>query len=284
MSVPKRSMDSEGGRAKRIRCLWALRAGSALALSALALYGVTGGSEHVSVVTKFGATVAVVSVALAFGLASAAISADRERLNPWRLRIMFPYYVLMVVASRQPWFDGEKALGADQGLMWLGLGLTACGLTLRLWSYGCLRKNVTLAQSGPYALTRNPLYLGTLWIGSGLALSTGTAGIAVALSYLCVFWVIYRSKIEVEEERLAYRFGASYQEYCARVPRFWPKSVPGLDWMRGFEWRNVIANHGLNLVASVLIIGMAQRLMAAVGWPVLEGRETLRSAWEQLWA
>ena len=45
------------------------------------------------------------------------------------------------------------------------------GLALRGWAAGHLRKNQDLADGGPYAWTRNPLYLGTLLVALGLAVA-----------------------------------------------------------------------------------------------------------------
>jgi type IV secretory pathway VirB3-like protein len=78
-----------------------------------------------------------------------------------------------------------------------------------------------LNTSGPYALTRNPLYLGNFGITLGLCL------IAHDLRVLCIvvvlFAVQYRAIIAAEERFLRDRFGAEYDAWSARVPRFWPR-------------------------------------------------------------
>src|SRR5437870_13772401 len=55
----------------------------------------------------------------------------------------------------------------------VGGGVALPGLALRAWASGHLRKNETLATSGPYAYTRNPLYLGSFLIGLGFTIASG---------------------------------------------------------------------------------------------------------------
>jgi protein-S-isoprenylcysteine O-methyltransferase Ste14 len=58
-----------------------------------------------------------------------------------------------------------------------GLPISVAGLILRAWAAGHLAKNQKLATSGPYAYTRNPLYLGTLIVAAGLATAGRSAGL-----------------------------------------------------------------------------------------------------------
>src|SRR5258708_7695686 len=60
-----------------------------------------------------------------------------------------------------------------------GLPISVAGLALRAWAAGHLAKNQRLATSGPYAYTRNPLYLGTLIVAAGLAVAGRSVGLAV---------------------------------------------------------------------------------------------------------
>lgn len=76
-----------------------------------------------------------------------------------------------------------------------------------------------LVTGGPYAVTRNPMYLGHLLFLAGLALLTRSplaAGTAVAL----VPWFDRRARRD--EARLRARFGAEFDAYCRRVPRWLP--------------------------------------------------------------
>jgi len=80
----------------------------------------------------------------------------------------------------------------------------------------------SLVTAGPYALVRNPLYLGTLLISAGVALMSGN--LVIIVTYLVVFWLGYYAIIMWEERKLDTQFGADYRDYFDSVPRL----VPGL--------------------------------------------------------
>jgi protein-S-isoprenylcysteine O-methyltransferase Ste14 len=107
---------------------------------------------------------------------------------------------------------------------WWSLGAGAlvalAGVWLRAISSGHVRKNEELATSGPYAYTRNPLYLGSIVIALGFALAALRWEIAVAIVVL--FAAIYLPVIRGEEQFLGEHFPA-YADYCARVPRLLPR-------------------------------------------------------------
>lgn len=98
--------------------------------------------------------------------------------------------------------------------------LTIPGLWLRAYASGYVKKNAELAMTGPYAHTRNPLYLGSMMIAFGFALASMRWEIAVALAVL--FAVIYLPTIRSEEAFLRTQF-ARFEEYCAAVPRIFPR-------------------------------------------------------------
>lgn len=79
-----------------------------------------------------------------------------------------------------------------------------------------------LVTTGPYALTRNPMYLGHLAFLTGLAMTTRSPAAAVTAA-VHVPW--FAARVHRDECRLRDRFGASYDEYCQRVPRWFPRSL-----------------------------------------------------------
>jgi hypothetical protein len=101
-----------------------------------------------------------------------------------------------------------------------GFVLVFPGLLLRGYASGYVRKNAALATTGPYAWTRNPLYLGSILIAYGFALAARSLWIVLALTVL--FILIYWPVILAEEEYLRAHF-AGYDEYAARVPRLVPR-------------------------------------------------------------
>jgi protein-S-isoprenylcysteine O-methyltransferase Ste14 len=100
------------------------------------------------------------------------------------------------------------------------LALVVPGILLRGYASGYVKKNAELATSGPYAYTRNPLYLGSILIAYGFALAARSLWIAFALTIL--FLIIYWPVIIGEEEYLRAHF-AEYQSYVSRVPRLLPR-------------------------------------------------------------
>jgi protein-S-isoprenylcysteine O-methyltransferase Ste14 len=112
--------------------------------------------------------------------------------------------------------------------MVLSLLLVVPGVCLRAYASGYVKKNAELTRTGPYAYTRNPLYLGSMLIAFGFALASRSVWIALALAAL--FAVIYIPVIRGEEAFLRSKF-ADFDAYAARVPRLLPhfrtEPVPG---------------------------------------------------------
>ena len=102
----------------------------------------------------------------------------------------------------------------------LGLPVSVLGLLLRGWAAGHLAKNRRLATGGPYAHTRNPLYLGTLLVAAGLALAARNWGLAVL--FAAVFLLVYLPVVELEEQHLRKLF-PEYDSYARAVPAFRPR-------------------------------------------------------------
>ena len=104
--------------------------------------------------------------------------------------------------------------------MLLSLLLVAPGVWLRAYAAGYVRKNRELTLTGPYAYTRNPLYLGSTMIAFGFAIAAGSWIILAALAVM--FAAIYIPTILSEEAYLREHF-AGFDEYAAKVPRLLPR-------------------------------------------------------------
>jgi protein-S-isoprenylcysteine O-methyltransferase Ste14 len=138
---------------------------------------------------------------------------------------------LLVVALPLVW----RSRGAAHGAAWVPAGLVLCALgqALRAWVLGQVPDGTSgqnesliatqLNVSGPYAHTRNPLYLGNFCITLGLCLVAHDAWLAFFVA--AAFALQYRAIIAAEEEFLRGRFGAAFDTFCARVPRFWPRAA-----------------------------------------------------------
>lgn len=127
----------------------------------------------------------------------------------WRVRTGYPVAVLylLLASPTQHWIA-------------IGAAVAALGLLVRAIAAGHLRKDRELATTGPYARTRNPLYLGSAFLAIGFAIAGHSwwAG-SLVLVYFAVF---YYAVMRNEERDLRARFGVLYDEYAARVPLFLP--------------------------------------------------------------
>jgi len=131
-----------------------------------------------------------------------------------KLRVPSGFVLVAVFA----WFSRPTAHS-------LALGLTfgLLGLALRAWAAGCLAKNQQLATGGPYAYTRNPLYLGTLLVAAGLVVASRNIGLGIL--FIAVFLLVYLPVIQLEEQHLRSLF-PEYAPYAERVPALWPRLTP----------------------------------------------------------
>jgi len=105
----------------------------------------------------------------------------------------------------------------------LGGVLIVPGIVLRALASGHVRKNEALATTGPYAHTRNPLYLGSLLIGTGFAIAARSWAVGVLV--VAMLFAIYVPVIRDEEKFLRENF-PEFEEYARRVPRMLPRIVP----------------------------------------------------------
>jgi protein-S-isoprenylcysteine O-methyltransferase Ste14 len=105
----------------------------------------------------------------------------------------------------------------------LGAIVVTPGLLIRALASGHVRKNESLAMTGPYSYTRNPLYLGSLLIGIGFAVAARSWWIAALV--VVIFAVIYVPVIRDEEAFLRQQF-PEFEDYAKRVPRMLPRITP----------------------------------------------------------
>jgi protein-S-isoprenylcysteine O-methyltransferase Ste14 len=105
----------------------------------------------------------------------------------------------------------------------LGAVVVIFGILIRALASGHVRKNESLATSGPYAYTRNPLYLGSLLMGLGFAVAARSWWVGVALAVM--FFAIYVPVIQDEEAFLRKTF-PEFDEYAQQVPRMFLRLRP----------------------------------------------------------
>lgn len=157
-----------------------------------------------------------------------------------KLRVLFGF--VMVAAFL--WFSEPNA-----GSLSVGLPVSLVGLALRAWAAGHLEKNLALAQSGPYAHVRNPLYLGTLTVAAGLAIAARRW--ELALLFAAVFGLVYLPVVELEEQHLATLF-PEFEKYARRAPRLMPSLRRQTEGRKTFRWKTYLRNREYEALAGYL--------------------------------
>ena len=109
-----------------------------------------------------------------------------------------------------------------EGMETLGLALIGVCVVGRAWCslYIGGRKKAEIVDRGPYSISRNPLYVFSFIGAFGMGAQTGSVSMA-ALFVLIAFLVFYAT-VRREEDWLKATFGAPYEAYLARTPRFLP--------------------------------------------------------------
>lgn len=176
----------------------------------------------------------------------------------WRVPLGFVVAALFIVLARP-----------RAATLAIGGAVAVCGLLVRAWASGHIRKNDALATSGPYAYTRNPLYLGTFILGAGFTIAA--AGnwwllyVVLGGMFAALFLGIYLPVMRVEALTLAQLFGEDYRRYAQSVPLLFPRFTPYRDEDDGARSR------GLKFDLSLYLRYREYRaaLGLLLGWSVL---------------
>lgn len=134
----------------------------------------------------------------------------------------------------------------------IGLVVALIGEAIRLWASGHIDKTQVLATGGPYAHSRNPLYVGSLVMALGVALAASSPWAIVAV----VLYVIafYPSLIAAEARYLRAKFGPTYDAWAAEVPVFAPRPFPAGPRLTQFSWDRVRRNREWRTLAALPLV------------------------------
>ncbi len=167
-----------------------------------------------------------------------------------RVPLGFAFVVFYFWLARPSW----------QSLL-VGLVAIVSGLLIRALASGHVRKNEALATSGPYAYTRNPLYLGSLLMGIGFAVASRSWWLGAAMA--AMFVAIYIPVIRDEEVYLRERF-PEFEEYARRVPRIVPRlTAEPSGGSERFSWGLYLKHHEWNALsgAAAIMLGLVVKMM-----------------------
>ena len=136
--------------------------------------------------------------------------------------------------------------------LWIGNCIASGGVLCRLWAAGHIEKQKILAQSGPYAYTRNPLYFGSFFMALGIILAG--QGYWLLLPFALFFVIFYIPVMRAEEQDLLHAFGDTFRDYSVRVPLFFPgKQTAGYN-SSNFQWARVVKNREHRNLASLVLV------------------------------
>src|SRR6478609_5676933 len=152
----------------------------------------------------------------------AAIPDSHYASERWRKRVSFLFAAVWLAAAlviRPAGFQTPS----HELMELVGFLLLIVAALGRVWAFAYIggRKNQELCRGGPYGMTRNPLYVFSFLgvCGAGLGLQSLALFATAAVFFLAYYAIVIRA----EERRLAEIFGPAFTQYCAEVPRFWPR-------------------------------------------------------------
>ncbi len=160
----------------------------------------------------------------------------RNKLLTYRWPLAIVFIIILVFLMKPQHF-------------WFGLFISLIGEGLQVWCFAALNKKKELAARGPYAVVRNPMYIGRYFLILGAVAITGSWLLAILFTIIYYFYMINR--VEREEAVLIEIFGSDYEDYCRRVNRFLP-AFHNLDReaIKYFRWDLFFQNNAhLNLLA-----------------------------------
>lgn len=143
----------------------------------------------------------------------------------------------------------------------IGALVALAGVALRAVASGHISKDSELTTSGPYAYTRNPLYLGSIIIAAGFAVAARSGWVVLAL--LILFVAIYIPVIRSEEAFLRERFPA-FADYARQVPRLIPRMAPQAGAAGSFSRQRYLRHREYNALLGTA--GMIAALVAKLLW------------------
>jgi protein-S-isoprenylcysteine O-methyltransferase Ste14 len=162
---------------------------------------------------------------------------------PSRYRVATGWVVGVLVLALARTTPASLVLGAPVALV---------GEVVRLWASGHIEKTRSLATGGPYAHTRNPLYVGSVLIALGAGIASASPWVVVAVAVY--FLAFYPSVIREEEAFLARKFPEEHASWSAAVPVFWPRLRAAGPRTSRFDWPRIRANREWRTAAALPLL------------------------------
>jgi protein-S-isoprenylcysteine O-methyltransferase Ste14 len=163
------------------------------------------------------------------------------KLSRVRVRVGWLLAVLVLALSRPTPYS-----------LAIGLPLALLGEAIRIWASGHIEKTRALATGGPYAHTRNPLYVGSSLLALGFAAASSSWWVVAATA--AYFLAFYPAVIREETAFLARTFGEDFTAWAREVPAFLPRLTPGGPRATRFDWQRVRMNREWRTAAALPLL------------------------------
>ena len=175
-------------------------------------------------------------------------------LFKYRIRLTFLIFILLLGYEGWHGFSLRRPFDPSDPLGMAGAIMAIAGSLIRSWSAGVIHKNDKLATSGPYALSRHPLYLGSLTMAVGFLILVNEPLNFVALGILVL--LVYVPKIRAEEALLSDLYPEAWVMYKRTTGILFPKSIPTdvrIPWSRQ-QWTKNREHHGFILMVMLMAV------------------------------
>ena len=141
-----------------------------------------------------------------------------QLIRKWVLGISLLFAVGLAFISTSPWVGHPISEGVES----FGLGAIVISIVGRAWCslYIGGRKKAEIVSTGPYSISRNPLYVFSYFGAFGVGAQTGS--VTMGLLFVAIAILVFHFTIRREEAWLEAEFGEPYRTYMARTPRCGP--------------------------------------------------------------
>lgn len=141
-----------------------------------------------------------------------------QKIRKWAVGLSLLVAVGLALFTTTLWGDGQFHEGVEA----FGLGAMVFAIVGRAWCslYIGGRKKSEIVDTGPYSISRNPLYLFS-YVGA-LGVGAQTGSVVMGLLFLVIAMVVFHFTVQREEAWLLNAFGDTYAAYMRRTPRFGP--------------------------------------------------------------
>lgn len=154
-----------------------------------------------------------------------------QQIARWRVPLGFVFGTIAIWLADPGW--SSVAAGGTVAVV---------GESLRVWAAGHLEKSREVTRSGPYRLTRHPLYLGSSIIGLGVAIACRSWAVAALVAVYLATTI--PAAIRAEEAHLREKFGNEYDAYASRG---------AAPMIRAFSAQRARANREHHTIAGLIL-------------------------------